>query len=147
MNTQNFTISLLVDQSPEVVFNAINNVAGWWSGEIAGNTNMPGEAFTYNVPKVHFSKQRVTEFVLGEKIVWNVVDATLSFFGNKSEWKGTDICFNISIKGDKTEIRFTHIGLVPAKECYKDCSNAWGLLINGNLKRLIATGEHQPSPW
>jgi hypothetical protein len=85
--------------------------------------------------------------VANEKIVWHVVDATLSFVENKTEWKGSDIVFDISRKEDKTEVRFTHQGLVPAHECYNDCSNAWGLLINGNLKNLIVTGEHQPSPW
>ena len=147
MTTPDFTITLLSDKTPIEVFNAINNVRGWWSGEVEGTADKPGAEFTYNVPGIHFSRQRVTEFVPGKKIVWNVVDATLSFVNNKSEWKGTNISFDIAKKDGKTEVRFTHIGLAPGDECYKDCSNAWGLLINGNLKNLIATGEHQPSPW
>ncbi len=39
----------------------------------------------------------------------------------------------------KTEVRFTHMGLVPQYECYGNCSNAWGLLINGDL--LKAEGK------
>ena len=147
MNNQNFTAKILVDQTPEEVFNAINNVRGWWSGEIEGDTDKLGGEFIYNVPGVHFSKQKITEFTPGKKIVWNVVDATLSYLNNKSEWKGTHIAFDIAKKDDKTEVRFTHIGLAPGYECYEDCSNAWGLLINGNLRNLITTGEDQPSPW
>ncbi len=147
MNTQNFTITFLVHHSPEKVFDAINNVRGWWSGEIEGVTDIPGGEFSYTVPGIHFSKQKITEFIPGEKIVWAVVDATLNFVKNKNEWKGTMISFDIAQKADKTEVRFTHVGLAPALECYNDCSNAWGLLINGNLKNLIATGEQHPSPW
>lgn len=147
MQNQNFTTTILVDQSPEEVFAAINNVSAWWSGEIEGVTDTAGTEFTYSVPGIHFSKQKITESVPFKKIVWHVVDATLSFVKDKSEWKGTDIVFDITKKGNKTEVRFTHVGLAPEFECYKDCSNAWGLLINGNLKNLIITGEHQSSPW
>lgn len=147
MQNQNFTTTILVDQSPEEVFNAINNTRGWWSGEIEGATDKPGAEFTYSVPGVHFSRQKITEFIPGKKIVWNVVDAALSFIKNQHEWKGTSITFDIAKKADKTEVRFTHVGLAPVYECYEDCSNAWGLLINGNLRNLIATGEYQPSPW
>ena len=76
-----------------------------------------------------------------------MTDATLSFATNQQEWKGTDILFEIARKGKQTEVRFTHEGLVPDFECYENCSNAWGMLVNGNLRKLIITGETQPSPW
>jgi len=40
-------------------------------------------------------------------------------------------------KGDKTEVHFTHVGLVPAFECFNDCANGWGFYINGRLRELI----------
>ena len=147
MNNQNFTTSFLVDENPEKVFNAINNVRRWWSGEIKGETNKLDAEFTYRVQDEHFSKQKITEFVPEKKVVWRVLDASLNFVKDKGGWKGTDIVFEIARKGNKTEIRFTHIGLVPDFECYNDCSNAWGLLVNGNLRKLITTGKDQPSPW
>ncbi len=147
MKTSDFTTTLLVDQTPKEVFNAINNVRGWWSGDIKGDTDKLGAEFTYRVPGAHLSKQKITEFIPDKKVVWRVLDASLSFVKDKSEWKGTDIVFEIAKKGNKTEVLFTHIGLVPAYECFKDCSNAWGMLINGNLSKLITTGKVQPSPW
>ena len=148
MKTQkDYTTSFTVEQTPQEVFDAISNVRGWWSGDIAGNPDKLGAEFTYQVPNVHYSKQKVTEFVPGEKIVWHVLDANLTFVADKSEWKGTDIVFEIAKKGQKTEVRFTHRGLVPTYECYDNCSNAWSALVNGNLRKLIATGQVQPSPW
>jgi Activator of Hsp90 ATPase homolog 1-like protein len=147
MKTQDFTTSFLVDKTPEEVFEAINNVRGWWSGEISGSTDIPGAEFVYKVPHAHRSTQEITEFIPGKKVVWHVTDATLSFANDQKEWKGTDIIFEIAKKGSQTEVRFTHAGLEPALECYDSCSNAWGMLVNGNLRRLILTGDTQPSPW
>ena len=36
MSTQGYTTSFVVNQTPEEAFSAINNVRGWWSGEIEG---------------------------------------------------------------------------------------------------------------
>jgi hypothetical protein len=147
MNDLSYSTTFLVDQSPQEVFAAVNKVRDWWSGEIAGNTDKLGDTFTYNVPDVHYSQQTISELIPGTKVVWHVSDANLTFVKDKSEWKGTDIVFEIAKKGDKTELRFTHRGLVPDFECHEACSNAWGLLVGGNLLKLIATGKSQPSPW
>jgi Activator of Hsp90 ATPase homolog 1-like protein len=143
MTNQNFSTTISVDQSPEEAFKAITNVHRWWSGEIEGDAGRLGAEFTYRYKDVHRSKQRVTEFVPGKKVVWHVLDSELSFAKDKSEWNGTDIVFDISEKNGKTEVRFTHAGLVPEYECFDDCSIAWDTLVNGNLRKLIATGECQ----
>lgn len=147
MSSQHYTIAFTVDQSPEQAFEAINDVRSWWSGDVEGDTAKPGSEFGYRVPGIHYSKQKITESVPGKKVAWHVTDAKLEFVKDKDEWKGTDIVFEIARKGEKTEVRFTHKGLASAFECYDNCSNAWGLLVNGNLRRRIATGKPQPSPW
>jgi hypothetical protein len=143
MKNPGFTTTISVDQNPEETFAAINNVRGWWSGEIDGNTDKLGAEFTYRYQDVHRSQQKITEFVPGKRVVWQVLDSQLSFVKHQSEWTGTEIVFEISEKKGKTEVRFTHAGLVPEYECFDDCSIAWGTLVNGNLRKLIATGESQ----
>jgi hypothetical protein len=145
MNDQNLTIAFTVDQTPGEAFAAINNVRGWWSGEIEGSTGKLGDEFTYRYKDVHRSKQKITESIPGKKVVWLVLDSQLNFVNDKSEWNGTKITFEIAKKGDKSEVRFTHAGLVPEHECFDACSNAWGSYINGSLRSLITTGKGQPN--
>ena len=140
-----FTTTFLVEQSPEEVFDAVNYVRGWWSGNIEGSTDKLGEEWTYRYKDMHRSKQKITEMVPGKKIVWHVLDSYLSFVKDKTEWNGTDVVFEISKKDDKTQLKFTHVGLVPDFECYDDCSNAWGGYINGSLRNLIIKGKGRPN--
>src|SRR5271166_1997024 len=108
---QNYTTTFTVDQTPEEAFAAINNVRGWWSGEIEGSTDKLGAEFIYRYKDLHYSKKMITELVPGKKVVWLVLDSQLNFIEDKTEWNGTKITFEISKNGDKTEVRFTHVGL------------------------------------
>jgi hypothetical protein len=146
MGSPSYTTTITVDQTPEEAFHAVNNVRAWWSGEIDGSTDKLGEEFTYRYQDIHYSKQKITEFVPGKKVVWHVLDSSLNFVKDKKEWNGSNITFEIAKKGDKTEVRFTHLGLIPEYECYDDCSNAWGFYINSSLKSLITTGKGEPNP-
>src|SRR5437879_8026917 len=104
MNDQAFATSFSVDQTPEEVFHAINNVRSWWSGEIDGDTDKLGAEFTYRYKDFHRTKQKITELIPG---------SNFSFVKEKSEWTGRDIVFEISKKDGKTEVRFTHVDMVP----------------------------------
>ncbi len=141
MTTSNFTTTITVDNSAKEVFDAINNVSAWWQGEIEGNTNKLNDEFVYRMKDIHFSKQKVVELIPNEKVVWLVTDSNLSFAKNKSEWTGTKIIFEIAEVNNKTQINFTHLGLVPEFECYGGCSNGWSKLIQESLFSLITTGK------
>jgi Activator of Hsp90 ATPase homolog 1-like protein len=146
MKAQDYTATITVDQTPEEAFTAINNVRGWWSGEIEGRTDKLGEEWTYRYEDLHYSKQRITELVPGKRVVWLVVDGYLGFVEDKTEWVGTRITFDLSKKGGKTQVRFTHVGLVPKDECFNACSDAWGFYITGSLRSLISKGKGRPNP-
>ncbi len=143
MPGKDLTITYTVDQTPEEVFAAVNDVRGWWSGAIDGPTDRLGAEFTYHYQTLHRSVQRITEWEPGRKVVWHIVDAHLSFVKDPREWVGTDVVFEIRPKGTKTELRFTHVGLVPSIECYGGCSDAWGFYIRDSLKARITTGKGQ----
>ena len=145
MDNRDFTTSIQVDQTPQEAFDAINNVRAWWPGEIEGNTKKLDDEFTYRYKKIHYSKQKLVEVIPAKKVVWLVTDSSLNFVENKTEWTGTKIIFEISEKTNKTQIRFTHQGLIPQYECFDSCSNAWSDIIKNGLRNLITTGTGKAS--
>ena len=144
MSNQSYTTSFTVDHTADEVFDAINNVRGWWSEGIEGATDGAGSEFTHRVKGVHYAKIRVTEFVPGKKVVWRVLENHLTFTSDPTEWQDTEIRFDLAEQDGTTEVRFTHDGLVPSYECFDICSNAWGLYIGGSLRSLITTGKGNP---
>ncbi len=141
MTKQDFTTTLVVDQTPTQVFIAINNPQAWWSGEIKGSTDKLNDEFTYSYREFHFSKQRIVDIIPDQKVVWLVTKSKINYAEDKSEWTDTKISFEISEQDNKTQLRFTHLGLVPEIECFDSCSNSWSQLIQQSLFSLITTGK------
>lgn len=145
MTTLDFTTTFLVEQPPEKVFKAINNVRGWWSENVEGDTARLNAVFYYHYQDIHRCTFKITEFLPGKKVVWHVLQNDFSFVEDKTEWNGTDVVFEISRKGDKTEVLFTHVGLVPDYECHDVCTDAWSTYINHSLFDLITEGKGDPT--
>ena len=146
METPDFISTLLVNQTPEVAFQAVKNISKWWSEAIEGNTDNINDEFIYHYKDIHYCKMRLVEIVPNQKLVWLVLDNYFKFTKDKSEWIGTKLVFNISQKENQTEVKFTHEGLVPQYECYEICREAWTNYIQNSLRTLITTGKGQPNP-
>ncbi len=144
MANQSFTTSFTVAQSPEQVFAAITNPQRWWGEGIVGETSKVGDVFNYRHGKIHLSKQTIAELVPNKKLVWKISESQLNFVSHKSEWDGTEVIFEIAKKGDKTELKVTHSGLVPQFECFEACSGGWSFYLGKSLKSLIETGRGEP---
>jgi len=145
MHSHDFTTTLLVDKTPAEAFNAITNVRGWWSEEIDGGAAKLNDEFTYHYRDIHGCTMKLIEVEPNQKVVWLVTENYFSFTKDKREWIGTKIIFDISLKDNKTQIIFTHLGLVPEYECFDICSNAWGQYIQQSLYSLITTGVGLPN--
>jgi hypothetical protein len=145
MQTSDFTTTISVDQTPKQVFDAVNNVRGWWSEEIEGNTDKLHDVFKYNFEGAHRSQIKLTEVIPNKKVVWLVLDNYFKSMKDHREWTGTKITFEISTVDSKTLLHFTHVGLNNEYECYEICSSAWTHYIQESLLNLITTGKGVPN--
>ncbi len=143
---KDFATTIVVNESPKAVFDAINNVRGWWSQEIEGDTDKLNSEFRYHYRDVHICKMKIVEFIPEKKVVWLVLENHFNFIKDQREWVGTKVIFEIYQKDGKTELHFTHLGLVPDYECFDICFKAWTQYIRESLASLIATGQGQPNP-
>lgn len=141
MNQHDFTTTIILEQTPHHVFNAINEPQAWWSGEITGSANKLNDEFTYRYKDLHLSKQKIIEMIPDRKVVWLVTESQINYAEDKTEWTGTKMSFEISELGYKTQLCFTHLGLTPEIECFDSCSNSWSQLIRQGLFTLITTGK------
>ena len=146
MATTDFTTTITVNQTPEQVFKAINNVRGWWSEEIEGNTDNLNDEFRYHYKDVHICRMKLIEVIPNKRVVWLVMENHFDFTKDKSEWKDNKIIFEITEKENRTQLTFTQLGLVPSYECFDVCHEAWTNYINNSLRSLITTGKGQPNP-
>lgn len=145
MSDQSYTTSFTVERPAMEVFHAINDVRSWWNEDTTGESDAVDAEFTHHVKDIHRARIRVTELVPGERVTWRVLDNWFSFIEDQSEWKDTEIRFDLSEKNGSTEVRFTHVGLVPDDECFDVCEAAWGHYLGRSLRSRITTGAGLPN--
>jgi hypothetical protein len=142
MQKQHYTASIDVARTPEEVFDCVNDVSRWWSRDYEGNSARLNDEFVIHHPGRHYSRQRLVEVVPNRRVVWLVTDSTLDWIeSDRSEWTSTRMVFEISARGDRTALQFTHEGLVPERECHAKCEQGWNVVIKDWLFNFITTGK------
>jgi hypothetical protein len=139
-----YTATIELDRSPNDVFAAIADVGHWWLGDVAGEADHVDAEFSYRYQDLHDSTQRVTVFEPGRRIVWDVLDSSLSFVAEPQPWTGSRIVFDLEPSNEGTRLTFTHKGLTPAKQCYDACSAGWDHFVLGSLRQFAENGVGVP---
>ena len=117
----------------------------WWTTTFNGAAHQEGHIFTVHFGKDVYKTMRIEELSRPIKVVWKVIDSLIAVPGlnNQTEWVGTTIVWDLTPGENSTELRLTHIGLLPRIECYEICIAGWKQFTD-SLKLFVETGVGRP---
>jgi hypothetical protein len=143
MKNNDLQVTVAAPVTAAEAFEAINDVRGWWLKKVHGPTNHLGDEFKadFGSTWVDF---KITEFVPGKRVVWQVTDCYLDFINDKHEWNGTSVSFDITENNDSTTVTLTHHGLIPGAECYEQCNDGWNYHFGESMLKLLTEKEGLP---
>jgi len=144
MENKSLTVTIELAKPAQEVFSCLTSqAANWWGGkDLSGGNARLHDEFVIHHPGAHYSKQKVVEFVAGQKWVWLVTDSKLDWLqNNKSEWTNTKMIFELEAQGEHCLLHFTHQGLVPELECYPLVEKGWNTVIRDYLFNYVTEGK------
>jgi hypothetical protein len=110
-----YSVAIEVAKSPQAVFHhLIYDVSKYWPEEMVGENAKLHDEFIFRIGDSHYSKNIVTEFVPDKKFTWLVTESKRST--DSYDWTGTKMTFELTPKGDHTQIEFTYDGPVLEQE-------------------------------
>lgn len=141
MGNNSFSSSITAKIGTNEAIEKISNVPGWWGVTFTGSSEKQGDKFTVKMTGDSFFDFTVTELIPGSRVVWLVTDCNMPWYSDKTEWTDTRLIFDLKEHDGTTELTFTHEGLTPDVECYKDCDNGWTHWIKTSLFSYFTTGK------
>jgi len=136
----NFNSTISAEISAGEAVKKISNLPGWWGVGFSGSAEKQNDAFVVKMGGESWFNFTVTELNPGKKIVWLVTDCNMPWYTNKKEWANTKLIFDLVENDGITTVHFTHEGLTPDIECYKDCEPGWTHWIATSLSSYLTTG-------
>jgi hypothetical protein len=142
MNTKNdFNCNISAKISASEAIQKINDVSGWWGVNFSGSSKKQNDQFIIKMGGDSFFNFTVAEFIPDKRVVWLVTDCNMPWYADKKEWALTRLIFDLKENSGVTTLTFTHEGLTPQIECYKDCKPGWTHWITTSLFAYLTTGK------
>lgn len=148
MIVDNYTNSLIIQTSPEKIYEAITTEKGlqkWWTTKVELYPHIGGTGtFTFNDD--NYVVMKIAKLVPNKEVVWKCVEQHMKVRGSEStdEWVGTTLRFSIvDNKDETTKISFIHEGLTPETSFYAKSSKDWNQFFK-SLQSYLETGKGTP---
>jgi len=136
-----FNSSISAQISADEAIKKISNVPEWWGVTFTGSSEKQGDKFTVKMTGDSFFNFIVSELIPHKRVVWLVTDCHMPWYSDKKEWTNTRLIFDLKENNGVTALTFTHEGLTPNVECYKDCETGWTHWIKTSLFSYLTTGK------
>ncbi|MGZ3753375.1 MAG: SRPBCC family protein [Mucilaginibacter sp.] len=141
MKKNDFNSSFSAKISADEAIKKISNVPAWWGITFSGSAEKQNDQFTVKMGGDSFFDFTVAELIPGKRVIWSISDCYMPWYADKKEWAGTKLIFEVAENDGVTTLNFTHKGLTPEVECYKDCEPGWTHWIKTSLFSYFTTGE------
>ncbi len=141
MENNNFSSSITAKITAADAIEKISNVPEWWGITFTGSAEKQNDKFTVKMGGESFFNFTVAELAHNKRMVWLVTDCYMPWYTDKTEWTNTKLIFDLRENNGETEITFTHDGLTPNVECYKDCEPGWTHWIKTSLFSYLTIGK------
>lgn len=141
MENNDFNSSISAKISADEAIKRIGRVPEWWGITFSGHSEKQNDHFIVKMGRDSFFNFTVTELIPGKRVVWLVTDCYMPWYTDKKEWLNTRLIFDVTENNGLTELKFTHEGLTPEIECFKDCKPGWTHWIKTSLFSYFTTGK------
>jgi hypothetical protein len=141
MDRNDFNSSISAKISTKEAIKKISNVPAWWGVSFTGNSEKQNDTFIIKMGGDSFFNFTVAELIPDKRVVWLVTNCNMPWYSNKKEWANTKLIFDLHEDSGVTKLSFTHQGLTPEVECYKDCAPGWTHWIKTSLFSYFTTGK------
>lgn len=109
-----YSVEIELAKSPDDVFDHLIDLSQWWPEEFEGEGIKLNSEFIFRTGDSHYSKNKVVEFVPAKKLAWLVTESIRKT--DNFEWTGTKMIFELTPRGNHTQLKFTYDGVVPEQE-------------------------------
>ena len=141
MGNNDFNCSISVKINADEAIKKISHVPEWWGITFTGSAEKQNDKFIVKMGGDSFFDFTVTELMPGKRVIWLVTDCYMPWYSDKKEWANTRLIFDLDENNGETTLHFTHEGLTPNIECYKDCEPGWTHWIKTSLFSYLTTGK------
>jgi uncharacterized protein YndB with AHSA1/START domain len=123
--------------TPEEVYRRVASTAGieeWFTQASCPDYRKGGTLeLRFSDEPVEFT---ITESTEPSRVAWHCTT-------RENSWFDTDIAFEFVAEGDRTVVRFDHLGWPEVTDRFRDCSMSWAYFLE-SLRSLVEDGRGTP---